>query len=206
MASNAEEKQAAIATAITSLSDHMSDMSQALQVQNMEVLSGFVNDSLKDSVTAGVGLSQSSSNEQRQATPSNATIQVLSEEIDQYNKALLSLSNAVLALSDAQTTSVGSSNENADMTEKNFDKLLDNSITANAKLDEIISSAHQVNVSGISNRLHAIENYLKRLTTSSSDSVPVIADNEPSSNWRMGLKDMAIWGFVMYGVYAIISV
>lgn len=188
----------------------MSEMSQALQVQNMEVLSGFVNDSLKDNVTVGGGSKQGSSTGQKVATPSNATIQVLSEEIDQYNKALLSLSNAVLALSNTQTANSENNNDGKEMVGSHLDKLLNICTKTNAKLNDIITSANQVNAMGLSNRLQAIENALGQITSSSSASIPVITeihtDDELKSNWKTGLKDLALWGSFLYFVYAIITV
>lgn len=180
-------------------------MSNALQVQNMEVLSGFVNDPLKSGFTMQGAPKPQAANRDNQ---SHAMLQALNEEIDQYNNALLSLSNAVASLAGTETSS---SNRDRKGIDACLEKILENVSQTNSKLDDIIASTNNIDVKAILNRLRSIE---ERLELPASEEVPPqgpdITELDDLTNttprWQTGLKDFAVWGSVLYCVYLIISV
>ena len=212
--STIEEKQQAIATVTKDLSEHVSEMSNALQVQNMEVLSGFVQGTFKDIGTAPIN------HKQLQDSSSAAALQLLSDEIEQYNKALLSLSNAVVALTNVDSANLtGGTKIQGDL-----EKLINNSSSIYEKLDKIILAANEVNVKGIFARLDSIDDHLRDLHNLESKDRPAIYElQEPSvansdvktrhaadfsevqPNWRMGIKDIALWGSALCCLYLIMK-
>lgn len=214
LASAADEKQQAIATAINGLAEHMSEMSNALQVQNMEALSGILQDSFKGAATT------STNHEQSRNAPTSASLQILSQEIEQYNTALLSLSNAVVALSNVDAANATGSGK----IQGDFEKTLEISSSISKKLDEIMFATKEINSSGIVSRLDCIDDRISGMQVSVPSDGPVIRELDETSgngssttrfsdsdvtevqpNWRVGLKDIALWGSVLGCVYLIMK-
>nr|XP_039268687.1 mitochondrial potassium channel-like [Styela clava] len=203
-----EEQRVAFTSALNIIAENIVEMGNALQVQNLQAMAGFVNESLTDQQTRAIHPSQPD----KKST--HVPLTALTHELSNYNVALTSLANAVTALSNAGAPLDSSSSMKIEVL---LQKQIESTNLLQNRLDEMITSANELGLSGINSQLKEIKSKLSSITFSNSiesefDDSPIIRelhseDETPPKepNWGVGVKDVVLWGSVLCCLYMFIK-
>lgn len=180
-------------------------MGNALQVQNLQVMAGLIEETMSDE-------SKLKSSQPKEQSKSSPSLQMFADELSNYNAALTLLINAVTALSNSSISPSSEGKEvRAILQEQNktFASL-------KQQIDELVSAANKMKWFEINSKLNEINKKLPSITIMEGD---IIAqdDNEAkiyelppeesqSYDWTKNVKDIVIWGTVLTALYWFIKI
>lgn len=187
---------------LATIAENMTEMASALQIQNLQVMAGLVEEPFKEGSQKPVTTSASSSQGQQMHTP---TLQALSDEMGSYNTALNSLVNAVTALSNAPSPM-----EAGDPAlEKMLDMQMHKIESIHSLLAEVVTATNRVDMHEMAAKLDDVHKKLAILTRPASGydhgstfyEVPLEEQPDALPDWVTGVKDSLLWGSLFCCLY-----